>query len=313
MRYPVNVTTDLDSLLNKSFDFAVVSMPSNVAPEYCEKLLSKGIPVLMETPPALSFDELQLFWDRFGKYQDSMQIAEVYHRQPYLASIIKLVEEGIIGETQALTISMLHGYHCFSIVRRILNTGMCNAKVFATRKEKAILQTCEKGRGLIENSGYKKYSGDTYIVEFENGKILTSAYSKEQYFSTLRFRWFYAEGDRGAMINDDFKYFSDEEGFMQSKILRTDFGSHGTLIGNFHYGYSFNGSWIYKNPFPGIPYTDDEIAVASGLIAMKDFVDTGIQSYSIQNACQDNYLSLLVDKAAEENRVITSETQSWGR
>lgn len=310
-RYPVFVTTNLERILEQQVDFAVVCMPSHVARQYSLKLLERGIPVLMETPPALTAEELNVFWSQCRQAGGKIQVAEVYHRQPYLATVVALAEQGVLGVPQTLTMSMMHGYHCFGLTRRLLGVGFEPASIMATHRECPIRQTCEKGRGLISGGQKKIYETDEAIVTFSSGKTLVYHYSKEQYFSTLRFRWLCLEGSEGALMGDMVYTYSPSQDFVRGALQRVDFGSHGSLIGNFHCGYQYQGQWIYKNPLQGYALTDDEIAVATGLQAMKHFVETGQQSYSLEDACQDAYLSLLIDEAARTGKTVHTLPNRW--
>ena len=76
-------------------------------------------------------------------------------------------------------------------------------------------------------------------------------------------------------------------------------------------GYMLGGEWIYTNPCGGARLADDEIAIATTLMGMADYVKGGKPVYSLADACQDHYLSLLADKAVKSGSAVVSETQPW--
>ena len=46
---------------------------------------------------------------------------------------------------------------------------------------------------------------------------------------------------------------------------------------------------VRKTPFPNARLNDDEIAVATCMLKMKEYLDTGTDFYSLQDALQDMY------------------------
>jgi len=59
------------------------------------------------------------------------------------------------------------------------------------------------------------------------------------------------------------------------------------------------------------PHSDDEIAIATCLAKMDEYVRTGQEFYLVAEACQDQYLGLLCLQATEEGREVRAELQEW--
>jgi hypothetical protein len=57
--------------------------------------------------------------------------------------------------------------------------------------------------------------------------------------------------------------------------------------------------------------SDDEIAIATCLESMKRYLETGKSFYSLAEASQDHYLSLMIEEAARSGRTLESTSQVW--
>ena len=57
--------------------------------------------------------------------------------------------------------------------------------------------------------------------------------------------------------------------------------------------------------------SDDEIAVATCMQNMAEFVQGGPDFYSLAEAMQDRYLALLTVQSAKEGKVLEASPQIW--
>ena len=62
-----------------------------------------------------------------------------------------------------------------------------------------------------------------------------------------------------------------------------------------------------RNPFVPGRLTDDEIAIATSLVKMGEYAAGGPSFYSLAEASQDHYLSMLMERSIAEGRTIVSE------
>ena len=69
---------------------------------------------------------------------------------------------------------------------------------------------------------------------------------------------------------------------------------------------------LWRNPFGDARLSDDELAVATALRAMRRFVTEGVPFYGIADAAEDQYLSELVHEAARTGRLMRSGDRAWG-
>src|SRR4029453_14022134 len=75
---------------------------------------------------------------------------------------------------------------------------------------------------------------------------------------------------------------------------------------------SFDGRVVYRNPFPGARFSDDDLAVAAILR------DTGRwargeapEPYPLAEGCQDHLLGLAVEEAARTGTPVTTRWENW--
>lgn len=81
-----------------------------------------------------------------------------------------------------------------------------------------------------------------------------------------------------------------------------------------HYGIMLGEEFLYRNPFGNARLNDDEIAVATCMMKMADYLENGIEFYSLKEALQDMYICLIMDDAlANPNKEIKMEKQIWAK
>ena len=93
--------------------------------------------------------------------------------------------------------------------------------------------------------------------------------------------------------------------------MRQDTGQNGNLEGYYHRGILAGSEWLYTNPWMPARLSDDEIAIATCLDKMAQYVAGGPSFYSLAEAAQDHYLSLLMQQALETSQVVHSTQQVW--
>ena len=97
-----------------------------------------------------------------------------------------------------------------------------------------------------------------------------------------------------------------------SEFVRHDAGHDGNLEGFHHKGYTLGDAWLYRNPFVPARLADDEIAVATCLAGMADWLEGGPDVCSLADGAQDHYLSLCIDQAVASGRPIATTGHIWG-
>ena len=129
--FPGKVYTDYDEFLATKPDCVVFMLKYGAALPFAEKAMEQGIPVLCETPPAATVEELQAWYQAKEKYNGKVQVAEQYCFQPYYQALIHMIDQGKLGTISNLDISQAHDYHGMSVMRRLLGIGMENCRITA--------------------------------------------------------------------------------------------------------------------------------------------------------------------------------------
>jgi predicted dehydrogenase len=275
------------------------------------KLFDLELPILCETPPAESIEELNNLWSLYQYKKGRVQVAEQYFLQPLYAAWETVICRGFLGTIQNINISSLHGYHAVSIIRRFLGEKFNNCKLYGNRYFFSVLDTIGR-EGLIENGSLHIYSRDRLTLEFEDDKIAFIDFSDPvQYHSLIRTRQLTVQGERGEIDDLCIRYITARNLPVTQELRRVDFGTFNNQEWS-HYGLFLGEELLYKSPVFNARLNDDEIAIAACLLAMAGYVRDGKEFYPLREALQDTYIALMMGKALQQGgMVIHSDFQTW--
>lgn len=311
--HKVEVVNTIEELERDHPDYVVLAIKRGIISGYLPKLFERGIPVLCETPPGEDLDALNSVWKSFLKYDAKIQIAEQYFAQPLYSAWECAVSQGKIGRVENINISSLHGYHGASIIRRFLDVGFENLILYGKRFWFDVTETYGRD-GMAFDGEIFSCSRDRLTMEFESGKVAYFDFSDPaQYHSFIRTRQLTVQGVRGEIDDMTIRYLTEENIPVTQKLNRIDLGVYGNQEWA-HYGIMLGEEFLYRNPFRNARLNDDEIAVASCMMKMGEYLRTGKEFYSLKDALQDMYICLKMDEAlANPNREIRTETQIWAK
>src|SRR6266446_6480824 len=120
----------IGDLVKSKPDFVVTSVPWAASAPVILELASHDVAVLAETPPAEDLDALTKLWKELPG-NARVQVAEQYQFQPAHAARLALTNSGLLGEVREAQISVAHGYHGVSLIRKFLGIGFENATIRA--------------------------------------------------------------------------------------------------------------------------------------------------------------------------------------
>jgi predicted dehydrogenase len=287
----------------------VVSVPWNVSVEMLLKCADRGIPALGETPPAPDIAGLVTLTQQV-KAGAKIQVAEQYFAQPLHAARLAVVASGKIGTPSQAQVSVAHGYHGISLMRKYLGIGFENGLITATK----IVSPLANSPGRNGPPATEKIVESAQVIarfDFENGKTGIYDFTGDQYFSYIRGPRLLVRGERGEIEGETVRYLLDSATGVSVPLLRNDTGHLGNLEGYCHRGYTLGGEYVYRNPFPPARLADDEIAIAAALEGTARYAEGEQDFYSLADAAQDRYLDICVEEAVRTGKPIQTTSQLW--
>lgn len=297
-----------DLLSGANLDFVVVSVPWNIAPVMTKELVERKIPVLTETPPAPDLEaliEINKLIDQGGR----IQVAEQYHLQPFHAARISIANSGKLGQISQVQLSVCHGYHGISLIRKLLGLKFENATISAIKIMSPLIAGPDRVGELDEEKSLESHQVIA-CLDF-GGKLGIYDFTDDQYFSWIRTQRLLVRGNRGEITDKSVRYLKDFRTPVEFELKRQNAGEDGNLEGYYLKGILAGEEWIYKNPLIPGKLTDDEIAIATCLMKMYQYTKDGIDFYSLAEASQDHYLSLMINKAISTGEKVETESQPW--
>ena len=301
---PVAAYDSVDTLLREhQVDFVVTSTPTSVTPGVIVDCVNRGVPVLAETPPAGSADEITDLWRAVGTAH-LVQVAEQYHLMPLHAARLAAVQGGLIGRAGQAHVSSTQLYHAVSLLRRFLGVGIEAATVRATRLVAPLVNPLDRG-GWTGDLEPHDATTTLATLDFGDGRSGLYDFTDNQTRNLLRTRRLLVRGSHGEISDETVVRLIDA-----TTITRTQFSRRQTGHDLDQNGYATDhvalGDEVYwRNPWPAQRWTDDELAIAELLTRTGAWVhDEGPEPYPLIEACTDQLLALAITEAAETDQPV---------
>ena len=289
-KYNTPIFNTLEKLLETDYDFIVSCVNKTGICDTIRELADKNIPILTETPIGTSNKEIDDFLCEI-KPEWRVQVAEQFHFMPRNAAIKSVIESGILGEITQVQLSCCHDYHAASLIRFFLGTGdeMPETSAFTLTDT---VNRYNSRAGLLSESETVTAEEKFVVLIFKYRTALYD-FNYEQYFSDIRRSRILIRGTNGEIFNDECTYLKN--GLPYSFTLRRNsYGANESLDGFTLVNITAEGNVLYENPFKSARLSDEEIAIATCLLNMKKYIDTGIPFYSLEEAAIDSKIFLSV-------------------
>jgi predicted dehydrogenase len=306
--WSVPVRSSLDELLADRPSFVVLSVPRNAAPGLMRELAARGVPVLAETPPAEDLDTLLGLAD-LAASGARIQVAEQYQFQPEHAARLAVARSGVLGTVTQAQVSIAHDYHGINLMRQYLGVGFSDVAIRARRFTSPIVE----GSGREgPPAGERIVNSEQVLATFDFGDRLgVYDFTADQYFSWIRSARLLLRGERGELNGLTVRHLLDATTPVAYDLVRRDTGLGGNLEGHHHAGITAGDAWVYRNPFAPARLADDEIAVATCLARMAEYIDGGQGFCSLAEASWDLELTLRMAESLASGEEVRVSGALW--
>lgn len=304
---PTVATTAELLALKPEFVIAAVSWPA--MPIVVRELVAAGVKVLAETPPAPELDGLRSLWNDVGA-SGLVQVGEQYTLMPGHASRLSIIGQGVIGKAASVEIASTHLYHATALMRAFLDVDMDDAVVtgrtFATELVDPLTFD-----GWVDAPAPQVRTTTIATLDFGDGRMGLYNFVDNQWWNPLLARRVVVRGTLGEIVDDQVTRLT-ADGPVTSPIVYRRTGVDMNLEGNEVTHTSFDGSVIWKNPWVGTRLSEDDIAVASFLVAVGAWSrDEGPAPYPLAQACQDHALGLAIEESARTGADVRVSQEVW--
>jgi predicted dehydrogenase len=306
----VPVFGTVDALLGvERPDFVIVSVPWAVTPEATRELVALGVRVLAETPPAPDLDGLRALWRDVGS-TGLVQVAEQYLLMPAHAARLAAVRSGAIGEPTSVQVSSTHLYHAVSMIRGLLGVSF----------EPVTVSARSFTAPLADPISFGDWHGDaepapkaTTLATLDfGGRMGLYDFTDNQWWNPLRARRIVVRGTTGELVDDRLVRLADAHTVVESHLVRRQTGIDLNLEGFDLDHISLDGTVLYRNPFMGARFSEDDLGVALLLARVGAWTrDEGPEPYPLADGLQDHLISLAILESVESGGDVRTGVEAW--
>jgi predicted dehydrogenase len=293
-------------------DFLVSAVPWPATPEVVRAAVELGLPILCETPPAPDLEGLRSLWRAVGS-SGLVQVAEQYALLPSHASRLALARSGEIGRITSVQVSSTHMYHAVALMRAYLGAGFGPVTASAQTFSAPLVNPLVKDAWTDDEA---EHPAKTIIATIDFGQGLMGLYdfTDNQLHNQLRSRRIVVRGSRGEIVDNEAVRILGPRTIVRSPLVRRQTGYDLDLDAYDTDHISLGDRILYRNPFPGLRFNDEEIAIATQLLAMAAWRrGEGDAPYPLAEGCQDHAVALAVEEAAATGNRVTTPVEPWAR
>ena len=302
----IPATASVDDAVTFHPDYAVIVVNRPAIAETAEEWIQRGFPVLLETPAGADLEELRRLWKLYCEGA-RISVCEQYHRYPVVAAGLRRVKEGLIGEPTSLSLSLAHDYHGFSLIRTMLGVSGEPYVLRGETFQSPIIETDSRLSAIYDQETEVLKDRTMCHITFSSGKRAFYDFSSAQYHSYLRARNLSLKGTRGEW-KDTVMRFLDEHGEPRQLPLLPEIPEKYRCLDTAGLR-DIRKTWSVEL---GMENVQDEFAIATMLLDMKEYIDGGESPYRLEDALDDAYFWLLQNEMAEKPwEAISSAKMPW--
>jgi predicted dehydrogenase len=240
-----------------------------------------------------------------------VQVAEQYLLLPSQAARLALVRSGVIGTPTQVQVSSTHQYHAVSLMRGLLGAAPGPVTVRATRTTAPLLDPLAK-QGWTDDTEPRLATTTIATLDFGGGRSGLYDFTTNQWHNQLRFRRILVRGTHGELRDDEVVRLVAPRTFARTPLVRRQTGYDLDLDGFETDNIAFGSEVLFRNPYLGKRWSDEDIAIASLLSGMAGWVrGEGPPPYPLAEGAQDHRVSLAVEEAADTDATVTVAAEPW--
>lgn len=291
-------------------DFVVTAVPWAITPSLVTELAGQGVRVLAETPPAPDLDGLRALWQAVGA-SGLVQVAEQYTRMPAHAARLALVRSGAIGTATRADVSSTHQYHAVSLIRAMLGVGLGPAEVRAVRTVAPLADPLSRA-GWAKPVEVRRATTTMATITFSGGGFGVYDFTDNQWHNQLLNRRLLVRGTAGELHDDEVVRLAEDRTIVRTPLVRRQTGYDLDLDGFDTDHITCGADVLYRNPFQGQRWNDEEIAIATLLRDTAAWArDEGPAPYPLADGLQDHRIALAIEESADKDGIARVATEPW--
>ncbi len=281
-----------------------------MAPAVIVDVVERGVPVLAETPPAPDLDALRALWSRVGA-TELVQVAEQYLMMPSHAARAALVSTGAIGSPTQVQVSSTQQYHAVSLIRGLLGAGRGPVSVRASRCTAPLVSPLSRS-GWTDDDEPHPTTTTIATLDFGDARSGVYDFTEGQTRNQLRSRRLTVRGSKGELHDDQVVRMTGPRTLVRTPLVRRQTGHDLDLIGYDTEHITFGSDVLYRNPYVGRRWMDEEIAMATLLERTADWVrGEGPPPYPLSEGAQDQQIALAIEEAADRDTTVVTSREAW--
>ena len=216
------------------------------------------------------------------------------------------MDRGLIGAPSQVHVSSTQLYHAVSLIRGLLGAGCEPVTVRATRHGAPLLDPLNRA-GWTGAAEPRPATTTIATLDFGTGRRGLYDFTENQTRNQLRFRRLLVRGSHGELRDDEVVRLAGPRTIVRTPLVRGR-GAHDPDTGHITLG----DEVLFRNPYAGLRFNDDEIATAALLEATAAWVrGDGPQPYPLAEGAQDHLIGLAIEEAADTGRTVTTSTPPW--
>jgi len=296
------VVDNLDALLATKPSFVLTAVSAGAGAALTRALAERGARVLAETPPATDADALTTLVKEVGP-TGLVQVAEQYPLQPMVAARLAAIRAGGVGAPTSAYLSMTQTYHAVAVLRAALGVGRASAEVRAHAHTAPLVQPVTRAGWTRDDAAHDLVT-TTATLDF-GAAVAHYDFTEGQTRNPLRGIRFVARGSTGELIDDRLTRLTGPTTVVTSTFERRQTGLHHDFEIVDLDQISLDGEVLFRNPYYGARFSDEEIAMAAILEAAGRWAtDAGAPPYPLVEAAHDQFLGLAIARAAETGETV---------